>query len=85
VVHGIHELFIADTPELTVATVLAIGIVAVVKALSGPNVLLVLLFPLMVVAGLAFSLRRGLRDKRRSSRREDGHPATDRVTRKEVA
>jgi hypothetical protein len=55
------DFLVGDTPELFVAALVTIGVVAIVSSMWGLHQLSVVVLPALVASALAWSLRRALR------------------------
>ncbi len=58
------DLLVGDTPEIFVAVVLALGLVALISVSAGWHAVAVALLPLLATATLVLSVRRAARAKR---------------------
>ena len=59
------DFFVGDTPELFIAAVVSIGVVALLSVAAHENALAVVVLPLLAVASLSLSLRRAQRRSKR--------------------
>ena len=59
------DFLVGDTPELFIAAVVTIGVVALLSVAAHENALAVVALPLLAVASLALSVRRAQRQSRR--------------------
>jgi hypothetical protein len=58
------DFLIGDTPELFVAALTVIGVIALLSEVAGVNVAAIIVLPLLVVASLGISLYRAQRTSR---------------------
>jgi hypothetical protein len=58
------DFLIGDTPELFVAALTVIGVIALLSEVAGANVAAIVALPLLVVASLSISLYRAQRASR---------------------
>jgi len=59
------DFLVGDTPELFVAALFIVGVVAIVSVSAHENAFAVVLLPVLVIAALGLSVLRGLRDAKR--------------------
>ncbi len=59
------DFLVGDTPELFIAAVVNIGVVALLSVAAHENALAVVVLPLLAVASLSLSLRRAQRRSKR--------------------
>ena len=59
------EFLVGDTPELFVAAVVSIGVIALVSVVGHENALAVVLLPVLAVTSLTLSVLRARRGARR--------------------
>ena len=59
------DFLVGDTPELFVAVLVIIGVVATVRIVLQENALAVVLLPLLAITSLAVSVRRAQRSGRK--------------------
>jgi hypothetical protein len=59
------DFLVGDTPELFVAALSVIGIIALLREVAGLNAAAIVALPLLVVASLALSLYRAQRASKR--------------------
>lgn len=59
------DFLVGDTPELFVAALVIIGVVAAVRIVLQANALAVVLLPLLAITSLAVSVRRAQRSGRK--------------------
>ncbi len=59
------DFLVGDTPELFVAALVIIGVVATVRIVLQANALAVVLLPLLAITSLAVSVRRAQRSGRK--------------------
>ncbi|HEY5104821.1 MAG TPA: hypothetical protein VII65_07230 [Acidimicrobiales bacterium] len=60
------DFLVGDTPELFLAAVAILGIVALVSLSAHANTVAVIVLPVLVIASLGLSVLRGVRDSKRS-------------------
>ncbi|MEI6700533.1 MAG: hypothetical protein WCL38_02105 [Actinomycetota bacterium] len=58
------DFLVGDTPELFVATLLTLGVVALLSVVAELNLVAWIVFPLLVAAALSLSVRRAVRSLR---------------------
>lgn len=59
------DFLIGDTPELFVAALTVIGVIALLSEVAGVNVAAIIVLPLLVVVSLSLSLYRAQRTSRK--------------------
>ncbi len=59
------DFLIGDTPELFVAALTVIGVIALLSEVAGANVAAIVALPLLVIASLSISLYRAQRASRK--------------------
>jgi hypothetical protein len=59
------DFLVGDTPELFVAALIIVGVVAFASVVAHENALAVVLLPILVIVALGLSVVRGVRDARR--------------------
>jgi len=59
------DFLVGDTPELFVAALFIVGVVALVSVSAHENAFAVVLLPVLVIVALGLSVLRGVRDSKR--------------------